>query len=196
MIPMNYRRQKSGSLFPLFVTTLSILVLLFQPVVADDPVMVTEIVKIDPVQDHFVNESFLIAGMTNIPAGNELIIEIQQVNHTRTIKGLTSSGVAGRILITNRTGVNTTWSFPVDTSDFTPDRYRVEVSIYPSGLSDSRVFTVSKKPCDPVCSPPDPPVNPARPHQGTQPAAPALLIPVISISLCIICITLYRRMIR
>lgn len=193
---MNFIYRKTRFAIILFLNTFAIIILIFQPALADDPVPAIEIVRIDPVQDHFVNESFLITGMTNIPAGNELIVEIQQVNHTRTIRGLTSSGVAGRIVITNRTGVNTTWAFPVDTLDFIPDRYRVEVSAYPSGVSDYQIFSVSVKPCDPVCSPADLPANPVRPLKETQPAPSAVLIPVISISLAIVGIALYQRIIR
>jgi len=185
--------QKISMGIILFTSFAFIIVMLFQPVSALDTVPISEHVEINPVQNHFVNESLIITGTTNIPPDSELIIEIYPANRSRTIKGVFTSGTAGRVTVIQGPKGNNTWSFPVDPSDFQPDTYRIDVSSYTSGLLDSAQFRVSGRSCDSEnCST-------MAPLMGDTPAMPITpsascqgLTPALAISVSLVCFVLCR----
>ncbi|OPY38304.1 MAG: hypothetical protein A4E35_00727 [Methanoregula sp. PtaU1.Bin051] len=130
----------------LLLVTAVFLILVLQPATAVKNNPAAEEISIEPMDDHFVNEPFIITGTTNISPGSELLIEIYPLNRTRSIKGVISSGSAARININGGSDGKNTWSYPVDPSDFHPGEYRVVVSSYQSDAGDETIFTIYEKP--------------------------------------------------
>jgi hypothetical protein len=102
-------------------------------------------VSIDPVGNHGANNPLTISGVTNISPGDELLIVVYPVNQTRSIKGVITSGSAGKVTIREGHNGNNTWSFTVGPSDLLPDRYKVIVSANQYDAEDTAVFTVLEK---------------------------------------------------
>ncbi|NMB78289.1 MAG: hypothetical protein GYA23_04265 [Methanomicrobiales archaeon] len=152
-----------------------------------------EIISIDTITPHSVNDVFTVSGTTNIFADSELIIEIYPANRSRTIKGLYTSGAAGQVRVIQGIAGKNTWSFFVDTSDFEPDTYRVDVSSYTSGLLNSAQFRVSKKSCDSGnCSTGATSPGHAQTNTATPSASCQSLTPASALSISLACFALYR----
>jgi len=128
------------------------LLLVCQPAVAVGSIPVTAEISLDPVTDHLTGESFIITGTTNIMPGSELLIEISPLNHTRSIRGINTSGSAGRVTVKQGPDGKNTWSFPISSSDLLPDEYRIVVSSYQSDIRDESIFTIRDS-GEPVVSP-------------------------------------------
>jgi hypothetical protein len=126
----------------LFLISAFFLLLVCQPAIADDQIPVTGEISLDPITDHLTGESFNITGTTNILPGNELLIEISPLNRTRSIKGVNTSGSAGRVTIKQGPDGKNTWSYSISSSDLLPDEYRIVVSSYQSDIRDEGIFTI------------------------------------------------------
>lgn len=118
------------------------------PTMVESPSPMTEWITVDtlPIGTHLTGDSFTISGTTNIPVGNDLLVEIYPLNQTRSIKGTIYSGSAGRMTIKEGPYGKNIWSYPVDLSDFKPDEYRVVVSSYQSDAEGDAMFSVYEKP--------------------------------------------------
>jgi hypothetical protein len=92
-------------------------------------------IKIDPIGAHYVGDIFLITGTTNIPIDDKIIVEV--------LPSIFRPGYAPSVggYATIKTSFNNnTWTFPINTSRFTPEEYSVKVSSYSfniTGVSDS-----------------------------------------------------------
>lgn len=92
-------------------------------------------IKIDPIGAHYVGDIFTITGTTNIPIDGKIIVEV--------LPSIFRPGYAPSVggYATIKTSVNdNTWTFPINTSHFTPEEYSVKVSSYSlniTGLSGS-----------------------------------------------------------
>jgi hypothetical protein len=168
--------QKNGMM--LFISAFFLL-LVCHPAVAVDEIPVTGEISLDPMTDHLTGESFIITGTTNIMPGNDLLIEISPLNHTRSIKGINTSGSAGRVTIKQGPTGKNTWSYSISSSDLLPDEYRIVVSSYQSDIHDEGIFTIRDS-GGPVVSP------------KKQSTALRSSTGIFAIILCLFCVHLCR----
>ena len=99
---------------------------------------------INPVGDHVVGEQFTISGLTNLAAGDLLMVEVTSSSFKPTSKSQSAefSGAAGTVKIEPGSGSLNRWSFPVDASKFKPDEYIVKVSGLTVGVTGSTLFNI------------------------------------------------------
>ncbi len=99
---------------------------------------------INPVGDHVVGEQFTISGLTNLAAGDLLMVEVTSSSFKPTSKSQSAefSGAAGTVKIEPGSGSLNRWSFPVDASTFKPDEYIVKVSGLTVGVTGSTLFNI------------------------------------------------------
>ena len=82
-------------------------------------------IMIDPISDHYVSDTVTITGITNIPESEKIIVEVLP----STFRPGYAPSVGGYAII--KTGANNnTWTFPINTSRFSPEEYSVKVSSY------------------------------------------------------------------
>ena len=101
-------------------------------------------IRIPPITEKNVGDTFSINGTTNLEAGDELTVEVLSSSFGPTPKEISGefSGTAGTVKVVEGTyGINT-WSFPVDTTTFDPDEYIVTVSAI--GLQSHQDVTASQ----------------------------------------------------
>ena len=87
-------------------------------------------ILLSPVGDHYVGDNFTINGYTNLAIGDQLIVNVYSSSFGPTNKGQASgaSGASGTVTVTYGTYGANSWSFPVNTTGFSPDTYLVMVS--------------------------------------------------------------------
>jgi hypothetical protein len=96
---------------------------------------------IDPIRPHARNESFPISGTTNLPSGDELLVEVFSLNHTLVPKGTDQSGAVGVVNVQKGSQGNI-WSFTINPPDLKPDDYKIIVTSYRYGTNNDTSFTV------------------------------------------------------
>jgi hypothetical protein len=101
-------------------------------------------IRIFPIDQKNVGDTFMINGTTNLEAGDELQVELVSSSFQPTPKEVSGefSGTAGTVKVVEGNGGINTWSFPVDTITFTPDEYIVTVSAI--GLQSQQDVTASQ----------------------------------------------------
>ncbi len=166
-----------------FLISAFFLLFVCQSAVAVDSIPATAEISLDPVTDHLTGESFIITGTTNIMPGNELLIEISPLNRTRSIRGVNTSGSAGRVTIKQGPDGKNTWSYAISSSDLLPDEYRIVVSSYQADIHDESIFTIRDSGA-PVVSPKKQ-STPLRSSTG-----------IIAIILCLFSVHLCRRSVQ
>jgi len=99
---------------------------------------------INPVGNHVVGEQFTITGLTNLAAGDNLMVEITSSSFKPTYKTQSAefSGAGGMVKIEPGNGAMNKWSFPVDASTFKPDEYIVKVSGITVDVTGSTLFNI------------------------------------------------------
>jgi len=87
-------------------------------------------IRIVPVPQKMVGDSFDVRGTTNLAVDNDLLIEIYSSSFGPTPKEATGEffGASGTVKVTKGTEGFNTWSFPVDTTLFAADEYIVKVT--------------------------------------------------------------------
>jgi hypothetical protein len=101
-------------------------------------------VMINPIGTVQVGDTFTINGSTNLAVGNDLLVEISSSSFQPTSKMQPAgfSGMNGMVKVMPGTGTTNSWSYPVDTSEFTPDQYTVTVSGVLQTVTATGTFTV------------------------------------------------------
>jgi hypothetical protein len=80
-------------------------------------------INITPIGSHRVGDKFTISGGTNLQPGDQITIQVNS-SSSRPISG--QMGIIGVVDVFAGSGGLNTWSFPIDTSSFTPDEYLVQ----------------------------------------------------------------------
>jgi PGF-CTERM protein len=162
-------------------------------------------IRIFPLSEKNLGDTFLVNGTTNLEAGDELHVEVISSSFNPTLKEFPHefSGTAGTVkVVEGNNGINT-WSFPVDTVTFIPDQYIVTVSAI--GLQSQQDVTASQLfnvieycyTATPVSSPPtttETPVPPSSvPIITTTPTAPGFGLLVALTGLGVVAFLIMRR---
>jgi hypothetical protein len=86
-------------------------------------------IKIVPIPEKMVGDTFEVRGTTNLAVDDELLVEVYSSSFGPTPKETSGefSGVSGTVKVIRGTEGFNTWSFPVDTTTFKPDEYIVAV---------------------------------------------------------------------
>ena len=102
-------------------------------------------ITINPINNKNVGDKFQINGLTNLAEKSELLVEVNSASFNPTSR--TTSGVfygaTGTVLV--QKGINNapnSWSFPMDTTTFSPDTYIVLVSAIDSPFNATSSFTL------------------------------------------------------
>ncbi|HOX36008.1 MAG TPA: hypothetical protein P5217_05130 [Methanoregulaceae archaeon] len=121
---------------------------------------------INPVGDHVVGDAFVIAGTTNLAAGDALMVDVVSSSFKPTSKTQSGefTGASGTVYVQRGTGYNR-WSFPVDTDAWKPDEYIVTVSAVLQDATASTTFVLRE--FEPVTTTP---MTPATTVVPTPPA--------------------------
>jgi PKD repeat protein len=100
----------------------------------------------DPIEVHSVGEKFTLAGTTNLPVGEELdyYVGTSSFNPGGPRFGNPSNASGTALIVTGNSG-NSSWSFTLDTKEFRPDEYLVDLrSTTFNEVYSSFVFTLVK----------------------------------------------------
>jgi hypothetical protein len=102
-------------------------------------------ISIDPIGDKNAGEAFTVTGVTDLPAGTEILAQVYPASYEdRTGTGSGEfSGAAGTVAVEKGIGGSNTWSFPLDTSTLSPVEYRVNVSVFAGKSGTGSVETRS-----------------------------------------------------
>ena len=139
-------------------------------------------IRIDPIGDQYVGETFEITGTTNLAEGDQMLVDIKSSAFQPTDKTQSGefSGTSGTIEVQKGDGYNT-WTFTVDASSFKPDEYTVKVeSIDISNKEANALFNVVEKgaattaPSTPATTAPATPATPTTPGFGALVAVAGL----------------------
>lgn len=100
-------------------------------------------IKIVPITEKLVGETFDITGTTNLAVDDELLVEVYSSSFSPTEKEFIQgfSGTTGAVKVVKGTEGFNTWAFPVDTTTFKPDEYIVSVSAI--GLQSAQDVTAT-----------------------------------------------------
>jgi len=88
-------------------------------------------IQFHPGGEYHVGDTIVISGTTNLHPGNRLLVEITSVSFHPTNKSEYSRFYGVSDVVTVKKGPNdrnNTWSYILDTTDLTPDKYNVLVS--------------------------------------------------------------------
>lgn len=99
-------------------------------------------ISVDPVSDKNVGDLFTVTGTTNLPAGTELLVQIEPASFEPEygVDGV-FSGTAGFADVIEGTGGTNTWSLDVNTSTLNPVKMRVNVSVFTGDLATGKIST-------------------------------------------------------
>jgi trimeric autotransporter adhesin len=102
-------------------------------------------IKIVPVPDHQIGDTFNISGTTNLKAGDDILVQVVSSSFQPTGKTQSGefSGTSGTVKVVQGTSEMNTWSFTVDTATFRPDSYIVQVSSVSPEAQASILFNVT-----------------------------------------------------
>jgi hypothetical protein len=137
-------------------------------------------IRIFPIDQKNVGDTFMINGTTNLEAGDELQVELVSSSFQPTPKEVSGefSGTAGTVKVVEGTGGINTWSFPVNTITFTPDEYIVTVSAIElqsqQDVTASQLFSVVEFCC--ATAPTSPSVT------AVETPVPPSTIPILTIT--------------
>lgn len=98
-------------------------------------------IKIDPISDKQVGDIFTVNSTTNLPAGEETLV---QVYNSRIVRDI--SGTSGSVKVVQGAGEMNMTSFVVNTSDFRPDEYVVTEEDIRHNTSGVIIFNVFPAP--------------------------------------------------
>ncbi|MEN6611011.1 MAG: hypothetical protein ABFC24_09210 [Methanoregulaceae archaeon] len=99
-------------------------------------------ISVDPVSDKNVGDLFTVTGTTNLPAGTELLVQIEPASFEPEsgVDGV-FSGTAGGADVIAGTGGTNTWSLDVNTSTLNPVKMRVNVSVFTGDMAKGNFST-------------------------------------------------------
>jgi hypothetical protein len=101
------------------------------------------VITIDPIPLHHQYESFTISGTTNLPPGDELLVEVYSANHTLGPRATDLSGAVGVVKVRDGSEGKNSWYFTVNSTDLKPDDYKVIVTSYRHESGNDTLFSVS-----------------------------------------------------
>lgn len=96
--------------------------------------------------EYHAGDRLLLSGITNLAPGNELLIEVRSVSFGPTTKTEESriTGVSATVVVEQGAADSrNTWHYLLDTSEFVPDQYQIEISgITVPAFRKSSTFTL------------------------------------------------------
>jgi len=101
------------------------------------------VIIINPITPHARHESFTISGTTDLPHGDELLVDVYSLDHMLGPKGTDKSGAVGVVKVREGLQGKNTWLFTVHSSDLKPDNYTAAVNSYSYGTSNDTLFSIS-----------------------------------------------------
>ena len=125
-------------------------------------------ISADPIGIHSIGEKFTITGTTNLPAGEDLdyYVMTSSFNPGGPRFGNPSNASGTARVVTGNSG-NNSWSFTLDTNEFRPDEYFVDLrSSTFNDVYGSFVFTLIKGKITSTVSPPTSQVTPTIQSSG------------------------------
>jgi PGF-CTERM protein len=104
----------------------------------------TPTITINPVSQHMVGDKFVISGTTNLAVDDEILVEVVSSSFEPTEKTQSGefSGSTGTVKVIKGTSGLNSWAFPVDTKNYQPDEYIVDVSGITVSVSSTALFNV------------------------------------------------------
>jgi hypothetical protein len=126
--------------------------------------------------NHVVGDHLTISGLTNLKAGDKLLVEITSASFvpTRKTESGEFSGALGivKVIPCAGSGMNC-WSFEADTSSWKPDEYLIKVLGVTVDVTGSSSFTLTMAP---VAAPSPQVINPAATSLTTQTLPPTAAV--------------------
>jgi hypothetical protein len=159
---------------------------------SDEIISSNGFISIDPIADHFLNESFAVTGTTNISAGMKLLVEAYSPDHTLEPRGTFYSGTVGKVIIKEGPGGNNSWTYTIDPAGWQPGKYVVVVSSYGPEPSSERLFYLYEKSSETTNVSSVAKSSPL-PSSTSRSAPVQTCIPVIAFGICSITMVLLRR---
>jgi PKD repeat protein len=149
-------------------------------------------ISADPIGIHSIGEKFTITGTTNLPAGEDLdyYVMTSSFNPGGPRFGNPSNASGTARVVTGNSG-NNSWSFALDTNEFRPDEYFVDLrSSTFNDVYGSFVFTLIKGKITSTVRPPTSQVTPTIQSSGRVNAtvAPTIQPSPLPITLSIIAV--------
>jgi len=106
-------------------------------------------IVINPIPDQMVNTIFTISGTTDLAAGDILLVTVTSSSFQPGVSPVDQfTGASGSITVVSSTPYNT-WSFEVDATDFSPDKYEVWVESISTGEFQCSYFNITPASSDP-----------------------------------------------
>ncbi len=104
----------------------------------------TPTINILPIPQQTVGDQFTIKGTTNLAVDDEISVQVTSSSFQPTQKTQSGefSGASGTVKVVQGTGGLNTWSFPVDSKNFQPDEYIVDVEGITVTASATALFNV------------------------------------------------------
>jgi PGF-CTERM protein len=104
----------------------------------------TPTINILPIPQQTVGDQFTIKGTTNLAVDDEISVQVTSSSFQPTEKTQSGefSGASGTVKVVQGTGGMNTWSFPVDSKNFQPDEYIVDVEGITVTASATALFNV------------------------------------------------------
>lgn len=106
-------------------------------------------IKVDPISDKEVGDIFTINARTNIPVGDEVLVQVYSTTFTDHRLNKTGNtefkGAVGTVRVARGNGDINITSFVVNTSAFTPDEYLVTEGATIQEASGADVFNIFPK---------------------------------------------------
>jgi hypothetical protein len=105
-------------------------------------------IKIDPISDKFVGEIFTIASTTNLPTGEEILVQVYSSTFKTGAKFSTNKfyGATGTLRVIRGTNGINIILFVVNTSELKPDEYIVTEDAVIQPVAGSALFNVLPAP--------------------------------------------------
>jgi hypothetical protein len=102
-------------------------------------------IRIEPVGDHAIGDTFVITAKTDLSPGEEVIVQTWPVSFSRADKYVMRNGTSRNVTVTRGTeGINTI-SLDIDASDFRQATYIISIQKSPEIASAATWYNVTAR---------------------------------------------------
>jgi hypothetical protein len=85
-------------------------------------------IRIDPVGDHHIGDTFVITAKTNLTAGTPVLVQTWPVSFAKSDKYTIRNGTRAKVMVMAGTGGINTISLDIDSTDFRQTMYLVSMT--------------------------------------------------------------------
>ncbi|MDO9326950.1 MAG: hypothetical protein Q7T80_18535 [Methanoregula sp.] len=102
-------------------------------------------IRIDPVGNHAIGDTFVVTAKTNLSPGEEVIVQTWPVSFSRADKFGIHNGTSRNVTVTRGTGEENTISVGIDASDFRQATYIISLQKSPEIASAATWYMITAK---------------------------------------------------